>query len=117
MLYEGIIFFSIFFSAILQLAVFPNVFFWNLGPNIMLLLVIFWTTQIGFERAFIRNILAGFILDLATFSIIGMNVASFIFLTFFISFISKRFLVAERNWRVFIFFITLIFATLINNFF
>lgn len=117
MLQKIIIFFLIFFSAIFQLAVFPNVFFWGLGPNILLLLVIFWTTQVGFEGAWPKNILAGFMLDLGTFQLTGTNVASFVLVAFFIGFISKRFLVVARNWRIFILSVTIIFATLANNLF
>jgi len=117
MLQKIIIILLIFFSAIFQLAVFPNVFFWGLGPNILLLLVIFWTTQEGFEGAFFKNILAGFTLDLGTFQLAGTNVAAFVLVAFFISFISKRFLVIARNWRIFILSVTIIFSTLANNLF
>jgi len=111
------IFFIIFFSAIFQLAVFPDSFFWGLGPNILLLLVIFWVIREGFERALFRNILAGLVLDLSTFYAVGTNIASFVLVAFLISFISKRFLVVVRNWRIFILTVTIIFATLANNLF
>jgi rod shape-determining protein MreD len=111
------IFFIIFFSAILQLAVLSNVFFWGLGPNILLLLIIFWTTQAGFEKALVKNITAGLVLDLATFCAVGMNIASFALVAFFIGFISKRFLVIARNWRIFVLTITIIFSTLANSLF
>jgi len=117
MLQKIIITLIIFFSAIFQLAVFSNFFFWNVGPNILLLLVIFWTVQEGFEKAFSKNILAGIVLDLATFSVVGMNVASLSLVAFFISYLSKRFLVVARNWRVFILILTIIFSTLANNLF
>ncbi len=117
MLQKIIIFLIIFFSAILQSAVFSDFFFWGLGPNILMLLVIFWTTQEGFEGAFSKNVLAGFFLDLVTFCPIGMNVASFTVVAFLISFISKRFLVVARNWRIFILLVTVIFSTLVNNIF
>jgi len=112
-----IIFFIILFSAIFQLAVLANVFFGGLGPNTLLLLVIFWVVREGFERALFKNILAGLVLDFATFHVIGANIAAFTFVAFFISFISKRFLVVARNWRIFILMMTIIFATLANNLF
>lgn len=111
------IFLIIFFSAIFQVAVFSNVFFWGLGPNILLLLVIFWTTQAGFKKALAQNIFAGLMLDLATLCVVGMNVASFSLIAFFISFISKRFLVIARNWRIFVLTATIVFSTLANNLF
>lgn len=115
MLQKITIFLIIFFSAILQLAVFSNIFFWGLGPNILLLLVIFWVIRDGFEGTLFQDILAGFVLDLVTFSVVGTNVAAFLLVAFLISFISKRFLVVARNWRIFILTITIIFATLANN--
>jgi rod shape-determining protein MreD len=115
MLQKITIFLIIFFAAILQLAVFPDMFFWGLGPNILLILVIFWVIQEGFEGALFQNILAGLTLDFATFSVVGTNIATFLLVAFLISFISKRFLVVARNWRIFILTITIIFATLANN--
>lgn len=112
-----IIFLLIIFSAILQSAVFSNVFFWGLGPDILLLLVIFWTTQVGFEKALLKNIAVGFVFDLVFFSAVGIHVAAFVSVAFFVSFISKRFLVVASNWRVFILTITVIFSTLANNLF
>ncbi len=117
MLQKIIIFFIIFFSVILQLTVFTNIFFFGLGPNILLLLTIYWTTQAGFEKALARNISAGFAYDLATFCIIGTHIASFTLVAFFVGFISKRFLVVARNWRILILAITIIFGTLANNLF
>ena len=117
MLRKIVIFLIIFFSAILQLAVFPNVFFWGVGPNILLLLVIFWTTREGFEKALSKNILVGLAFDLVVFCPIGTHVAVFTLVSFFIGFISKRFLVVARNWRIFILAMTIIFSTLASRFF
>ncbi len=111
------IFLIVIMSAILQLAVFSNVFFWGLGPNIFLLLVIFWTTQEGFESAFSKNIFTGFVYDLILFCPIGMHIVSLTLVAFFVGFISKRFLVVARNWRIFILTMTIIFGTLANNIF
>ncbi|MFA5962352.1 MAG: rod shape-determining protein MreD [Parcubacteria group bacterium] len=107
----------IFFSAILQTAVFSNSFFWGLGPDVMLLLVIVWTAREGFEKALFGNILAGFVQDLITFHPVGVHIVTYVLIAFFVSFISKRFLVVARNWRVFILIMMIIFGTLANNLF
>lgn len=112
-----VIFFIIFFSAIFQLAFFFDSFSSGLGPDIALLMVIFWTASEGFDKALGRNILAGLILDLAMFSIIGTHIASFVLVAFFVSFISKRFLVVTPGWRIFILAMTIVFGTLANNLF
>ena len=114
---KATIFFIIIISAVLQSAVFSNVFFWGLGPNLLLLLVIFWTTQEGFEKALAKNIFAGLIFDLAFFSTVGVHIFSFVSVAFFVSFITKRFFVVARNWQMFILAITIIFSTLANNLF
>jgi rod shape-determining protein MreD len=107
----------IFFSAILQTAVFSNLFFWGLGPDILLLLVIFWTIQEGFEKALGKNILIGFIFDLITFYSVGTHIFSFVLVSFFVGLISRRFLVIAAGWRVFIVGITIIFCTWANSLF
>lgn len=117
MLQKFIIFLIIFFSAILQTAVFSNSFFWGVGPDIMLLLVILWTAREGFEKAFLGNILVGFVQDLITFHPVGVHIVSYVAIAFFVSFISKRFLVVARNRRMFILLMLIIFGTLANNLF
>ncbi len=117
MLQKTIIFSIIFLSAILQVAFLLNIFYWGIGPNILLLLVIFWTTQEGFESSMLKNISVGFIADLIFFSLVGMNVASFSLVAFLVGFISKRFLVVARNWRIFILAVTIILGTALNNLF
>lgn len=115
MLQKIIIFFIVFLAVVLQSALFSNVFFLGTGPNILLLLIIFWVTREGFEKSFIKIILAGFILDLASFHPVGMNVFSFITIAFLVSFFSKRFLVASSNWYMPVLFFLIILSVLANE--
>ncbi len=110
-----IIFFIIFFAVISQSAFFSNVFFLGTGPNILLLLVIFWVSREGFEKALGKIILAGFILDLASFYPVGMNIFSFVAVAFLVSFFSKRFLAASSGWYLPVLFFLVILSTLANE--
>ena len=110
-----VIFFIILLAVILQSAVFSNVFFLGTGPNILLLLVIFWASREGFEKALGKIILAGFILDLASFHPVGMNIFSFVSVAFLVSFFSKRFLVASSSWYMPVLFFLIILSALANE--
>lgn len=110
-----IIFFIVFFAVILQMSAFPNLFFLGAGPNIVLILIIFWTVHEGFEAAFFKIILAGFILDLASFHFVGVNILVFSLIAFLSSSFSRRFLVAARNWRTIILVFLIIVSTFLND--
>ena len=115
MLDKAIIFLVVFFVAILQIALFSNLFFLGVGPNMMLLLIIFWTVHEGFESALPRIILAGLVLDLVSFYPIGLSVMIFSLISFFGNSFSKRFLVTARNWRIVVLALLVFFSTLINE--
>ncbi|HAI74585.1 MAG TPA: rod shape-determining protein MreD [Candidatus Moranbacteria bacterium] len=110
-----IIFLIIFFAVILQSAVFSNVFFLGTGPNILLLFVVFLVSREGFEKALGKIILAGFILDLASFYPVGMNVFSFAATAFLVSFFSKRFLTVSSGWHMPVLFFLVILSALANE--
>ncbi len=110
-----IIFFIILFAVILQSAVFSNVFFLGTGPNILLLSIIFWVSREGFEKALGKIILVGFVLDLASFHPVGMNIFSFVAVAFLVSFFSKRFLVASSSWYMPVLFFLIVLSALANE--
>ena len=107
------IFLVIFFAALLQLSLFSNLFFWGVGPNLMLILVIFWITHEGFEGAFFKIIFVGFMLDLFSFQPIGTNIFIFTIIAFLTDSFNKRFLVAAKNWRTAILIFLITASTLI----
>lgn len=115
MLDKAIIFFVVFFIAILQIAIFSNLFFLGVGPNVMLLLIIFWTVHEGFEDALPKIILAGLILDLVSFYPIGLSVLIFSLISFLGNSFAKRFLVTARNWRMIVLASLVVISTLINK--
>jgi rod shape-determining protein MreD len=109
-----IIFLIIFFAVLLQMSVFPNIFFLGVSPNLAMDLVIFWVVYEGFESAFLKVILTGFILDLAVFWPIGINIIIFSTIAFLISIFSKR-LFAFGNWRTIILILFIAIGTAINE--
>ncbi|MFZ2192923.1 MAG: rod shape-determining protein MreD [Candidatus Moraniibacteriota bacterium] len=110
-----IIFFVIFCVAILQVAVFSNLLFLGIGPNALLILIIFWTIHEGFEEALPKIVLAGLISDLVSFYPVGLSVISFSLVAFLGNSFSKRFLVTTRNWRLATSILLIIVSTLING--
>ena len=94
-----IIFLVVFFAALLQMSAFSNVLFLGVSPNLLLILVIFWTVHEGFEEALPKILFAGFMLDLFSFYPVGVNILTFTLIAFLVNSFSKRFLVAARNWR------------------
>lgn len=115
MLQKVIIFSIILFAVVIQSAVFSNVFFLGTGPNILLLLVIFWVSREGFEKTLGKVILTGFILDLASFHPVGMNIFSFVVVAFLVSFFSKRFLAVSSGWHAPVLFLLIIFSVSVNE--
>ena len=86
-----VIFLVIFFAALFQLSLFPNLFFWGVGPNLMLILVIFWTTHEGFEGAFFKIIFTGFMFDIFSFQPVGVSIFIFTIIAFLADSFIKRF--------------------------
>lgn len=115
MMQKIIIFLIIFLAVILQSAVFSNVFFLGTGPNILLLLIIFWASREGFEKALGKVILTGLILDLVSFHPVGMNIFSFVAVAFLVGFFSKRFLAVSSGWRAPVLIFLVILSALTNE--
>lgn len=114
---RAIIFLVIFLAIIFQISVLPNFFAAASAPNLVLMLVIFWVAQNGFDEALRRSVLAGFLADLTTFSAIGLHIFSFLAASFGVSFLVKRFLVTHAAWRFFIMLMLIAAGTFLNDFF
>lgn len=94
-----------------QVSIFPNFSLFETVPDIVLVAVIIWTVQEGFEKALPRTILSGIILDMFSFWPIGFNVISFVAVSFLIDFLSRRFLISLRAWRILVMSIFVIIGT------
>jgi rod shape-determining protein MreD len=87
----------IFLAAILQISVFPNLFPSSMAPEIVLIIVIFWAVQEGFEKTWPKVVAAGFVLDLFYFLPIGFSIIALSFVAYGTGFVAKRFLVSQKN--------------------
>lgn len=92
----------IFFAAVFQISVFPGLFPSGLSPEIVLVLVIFWTARDGFEKSWLRAVLSGFILDLFYSWPVGINAVAFVLVSFGVGFFSRRFIISQKNLGFFV---------------
>jgi rod shape-determining protein MreD len=110
------IFILFFFLVITQTSFLPLFFTSQRIPDIVLIVLIFLTVRRGFGEVWKMAILAGILMDIFSFSSVGMDVISFLLAVLISSFLARRFLVAYSNWK----FVSLIFfvivATVINDF-
>lgn len=107
-------FLLIFLAAILETSLLPNFFPKNIAPNVVLVIIIIWLSRKKFEQLWVWLILAGFILDILTFSPIGINAVSFLIIAFGIGFAAKRFFVIQSTKSFFAIAALISGATLIN---
>jgi rod shape-determining protein MreD len=88
----------IFLAVLIQISFFPALFSAAHAPNLILLLVISWAIIVGFNDILIWIIITGIISDLVFFKSVGTSVIFFVIVAYGISFLSRRFLVENRNW-------------------
>ena len=87
----------IFLAVILETSFFPALFAGRIVPDIVLVLIILWSSRKKFEDIWLWAILGGFILDIAIFGKIGINAFSFVIISFLASFLKERFFIAQRS--------------------
>ena len=98
-----------------QTSLLPNIFPQNVIPEIVLILIIFWVTQRGFNNTWQEAILAGFLLDIFSFAPFGTNILALTVVIFGISFLSKRFLVSQSGWQFLILVLLIIGGSIIDE--
>lgn len=81
-------------------------------PNIVLLIVIAWTIIAGFNKIWPWAIIAGVVLDLASFEPIGKNVIFLLIVSYAVNFFLQRFSTENRAWRVVIISSLVVVATI-----
>jgi rod shape-determining protein MreD len=96
------IFILILIAALLQISFFPNIFPSGWAPDAVLILIIIWVFQDGFEKNWPKIILAGFVLDLFFFWPVGMNIIAILVVAFGMGFLTKRFHISHKNTGFFV---------------
>lgn len=84
--------------AIAQVTILPQFFPAGAIPNLILIAVIYWTIRSGFNDAWKKAVLAGFILDLAYGWAIGINILALSVVSFMVGYFTKRFSAGQKGW-------------------
>ncbi len=97
-MYQKILTFGlIYLAAVASESLFPALFFGHVAPDMVLILVIIWSSRKSFESFWLWAIGAGLILDAVTLERIGISAISFLLISFAINFLSKRFFIGQRS--------------------
>ncbi len=115
-MYQRIVTFSlIFLAAVAQVSLAPSLFFGAVPPDVVLLLIVIWSSRKGFEKFWLWALLAGLTLDIVALERFGIDAISFLVISFGVAFFSERFFVRQRSWT-FLWVTSLVVAgTLINQ--
>ncbi|MFA4817551.1 MAG: rod shape-determining protein MreD [Parcubacteria group bacterium] len=109
------IFFLLFLLVVFQISVLPGIFPENSAPNILLVMLVFWTARKGMEKTWKLAILGGLLSDLFLFVPAGVNVFSFFAAIMAVNYLAKRFLVTHQAWRFAILFVLVAAGTVTNE--
>ncbi len=116
-MYQRILTFSlIFLAAVAEMSLFPILFFGGVAPDVVLILVIIWSSRKSFESFWIWAIIAGFILDAVSLERIGTSAISFLLISFGINFLSKRFFLGQRRRAFFWVMMLVLVGTVVHYF-
>lgn len=114
MMQKIILFLAVSIMAAAQVSFFPNLAPQKSAPDVLLMLVLFWTIRRGFENIWPRIVLAGLVLDALTFGRFGWNVLIFTVASFAVDSLSKRFLSFQKPLAIAVTAGFVVFATLVN---
>lgn len=104
----------LFLAVVVQVSFFPNFFSDEAVPDLALLIIVIWTARSSFNAVLKWAIFGGFIMDIASFWPIGINIISFAAVAFVTNSLGKRFMTSQFGWKFFIYSAMVLIATLIN---
>lgn len=110
-----IVFAIILFTVVIQLSIFPHFFGSGIAPDLVLMLVIIWTMQDGFEKTLARAITAGLVLDLMSFEPAGFSAISLVVISYLTGALARRFLVTPRPWKLLFVIVIIAIGTLAHQ--
>lgn len=105
----------ILFAAVFQISAFPNLFPGGVLAEIILILVVFWTMQDGFDKTWPKAVAAGLIADLFYFWPVGINIIALCAVAYGTGFLTRRFSVSQKNLGFFVMLLLVMIGTLINS--
>jgi rod shape-determining protein MreD len=83
-------------------------------PDVVLILIIIWTAKTNFNSVLARTIFAGLIVDFFSFNAIGVNVFSFVAVSFMVDSLCKRFVIPQAGRKFFILAAIIVLGTIVN---
>ncbi len=93
------IFLVIFLAVIFQVSVMPIFFPSGAIPDLIIILLVFFTAEAGFERVWKWAIFFGLIADIVFFALPGTNAISFLIIAYVTELTAKRFLAGQKIWK------------------
>lgn len=84
------------FIIFLQINFFNLIFLQDQSINLAMLMIISWIIIRGFEKMWLWVVILGFLSDIFLGGRVGIHVVFFILFAYFISFISRRFIIERR---------------------
>ncbi len=83
--------------AVMQVSLFPNLLPYQITPDLVLIVIIIWVAKQGLKKVWLWSIIAGFILDIFTFRLIGINILALFIIACGVGSLAKRFLTAQKT--------------------
>ena len=87
---------TIFLAVVFQISFFPGLTAGTIIPDIVLVLIILWSSRKKFGDIWLWVIFSGLLLDLASFEKLGTNIISLVIISFGASFLQTRFFIAQK---------------------
>jgi rod shape-determining protein MreD len=110
-----IIFMFLFLLVILQVSVLSIFFNSRRIPDLVLVVLIFFTMRRGFGEVWKMAVVAGLLVDLFSFFPVGVDIFSFTLVALVTNFLVRRFFVTHPTWKFFILFALIFIGTVVND--
>lgn len=110
-----IIFLIIFVAVVIQVSVMPNFFSSGSSPDLLIILLVFFTAEAGFSRTWKWAVFGGLVADIIFFTLPGTSAISFLGIAYIAEVFAKRFLAGQRIWKIFILALIASFSLVFNN--
>jgi rod shape-determining protein MreD len=93
------IFLVVLLAVIFQVSVMPIFFPSGAIPDLIIILLVFFTAEAGFERVWKGAIFFGLIADIVFFALLGTNAVSFLIIAYVTELAARRFLAGQKIWK------------------
>jgi rod shape-determining protein MreD len=99
----------------MQVSVLPVFFNFRRIPDLVLIVVIFFTARRGFAAMWGMAVTAGFLLDIFSFFPVGTDILSLTLAALVVSFLAQRFFLMQSTWKLLILLAMTLIGTAVND--